>query len=544
VGALEPITEELIDAPGGRFGAMVHDSHTVATQAFQLWTVSDSQTLDGPNRPENISATFEEELDTYCDMSHILRAESWPHGGPGGLAYVCGVLPDAVCPPGTSRADADLIVAANAEAYVQKHAATLWPGRAGSWPNGPLGDEVVEAYCRGNVDPSERYVITPAGSVQYRLRPGESGFANVFLAGDWTLNGIDGGCVEAAVLSGMQAAAAITGASGRVAGEAGDRWLDPPRLRDAGRPSFIEYGFAASSPGPFSCSEVLMRAYMVEGDPWLIKTLIDRTLNTVAGGRVKYVPAFGRHVFLIAGTNLVRSARDPWSTWGEVRETLASFWIPLYVYRAGPRKDPELRMFISHLLVNNPISLYAGREIYGYAKAMASFHPDDGFTPAPHTQAIHIYGFGGNFNQTGDDGVADYRPFLTLRKVDYSGVDIPLPDGEWTDAVAAVARQVHELAFRNTVRQVFLKQFRAAGDQTKACYQAVVETENRIANFDWDRPLKSFKQGWELDVHKLDSHSLATDIGLDTGTHQVRLSYEVAFEFEVRAGYEIARRTR
>ncbi len=63
-------------------------------------------------------------------------------------------------------------------------------------------------YWRANTTPSERYVLTPAGSVHYRLAAEESGVENLVLAGDWTRNGIDGGCVEAAMTSGMRAARA------------------------------------------------------------------------------------------------------------------------------------------------------------------------------------------------------------------------------------------------------------------------------------------------------------------------------------------------
>ena len=54
-------------------------------------------------------------------------------------------------------------------------------------------------------------MLTPAGSVEHRLPSGDSGFENLALAGDWTRNGIDGGCVEAAVISGIEAAASISG---------------------------------------------------------------------------------------------------------------------------------------------------------------------------------------------------------------------------------------------------------------------------------------------------------------------------------------------
>jgi hypothetical protein len=68
-------------------------------------------------------------------------------------------------------------------------------------------------FWRANVDPSERYALSTKGSIEYRLKSGESGFRNLYLAGDWTYNGLNIGCVEAAVTSGKEAAQAISGHS-------------------------------------------------------------------------------------------------------------------------------------------------------------------------------------------------------------------------------------------------------------------------------------------------------------------------------------------
>jgi len=71
--------------------------------------------------------------------------------------------------------------------------------------------QIVSDYYRANIDPSERYVLSVPGSTRYRLRANESGLSNVILAGDWIRNGFNAGCVEAAVMSGIQAANAIAG---------------------------------------------------------------------------------------------------------------------------------------------------------------------------------------------------------------------------------------------------------------------------------------------------------------------------------------------
>jgi uncharacterized protein with NAD-binding domain and iron-sulfur cluster len=62
---------------------------------------------------------------------------------------------------------------------------------------------------RGNFQPSDRYVLSVPGSVKYRLDPGDTGFENLVVAGDWTRCVINAGCVEAATISGMLAAEAL-----------------------------------------------------------------------------------------------------------------------------------------------------------------------------------------------------------------------------------------------------------------------------------------------------------------------------------------------
>lgn len=68
-----------------------------------------------------------------------------------------------------------------------------------------------ENYLRFNFDGTSRYVLSTTESSPFRMKGGESGFANLYLAGDWTKSGIDLGCVEGAVTSAMLAVEEMTG---------------------------------------------------------------------------------------------------------------------------------------------------------------------------------------------------------------------------------------------------------------------------------------------------------------------------------------------
>jgi hypothetical protein len=71
--------------------------------------------------------------------------------------------------------------------------------------------QVDSQFWRANVDPSDHYVLSLPGTGRHRIKPGETGFDNLVIAGDWTDCGLNAGCVEAAVVSGRLAAHALTG---------------------------------------------------------------------------------------------------------------------------------------------------------------------------------------------------------------------------------------------------------------------------------------------------------------------------------------------
>jgi uncharacterized protein with NAD-binding domain and iron-sulfur cluster len=99
----------------------------------------------------------------------------------------------------------------NSKFFLNNYINHLWPeATQAANPQALDWDLVVSDFYRVNIDPSERYVLSVADSVQYRIKPDNSGFGNLHPAGDWTYNGLlSVGCVESAVIGGMQAANAV-----------------------------------------------------------------------------------------------------------------------------------------------------------------------------------------------------------------------------------------------------------------------------------------------------------------------------------------------
>ena len=227
-GAQAAICSELMQAQDC-FRAMVQGVPTVGTQAYQLWMRPTLAQL-GWNEPSPIVGTYIDPVDTWSDMSFLLPIERH-EGQVGSLAYFCGVIPTV---PDETIPEANQRAAQLGRRYFENACPGLWPavtvGGETQWQHladpedreGPA--RLAAQYFRANVDGAERYVQSLSGTIQHRLRAGDSGFHNLFLAGDWTDNGFNCGCIEATVISGRQAARALAGIEMQIPGET-DEWL-------------------------------------------------------------------------------------------------------------------------------------------------------------------------------------------------------------------------------------------------------------------------------------------------------------------------------
>ncbi len=225
LGAFKDVCGELI-AANNRFADMVTNLGTVQTASMQLWLDPAAAVLQAPDPPRIVSA-YAELLNTWADMSFLLPREEWPQGSaPRFLAYFCSEFPDAeVIPPYSDHGFPARELAryqAMATDWLSRHVGHIWPGATA--PGSPTaldlallhgqgsGEErLAGQYFRVNIDPTERYVLSLPGTSRFRLRAGESGFQNLYLAGDWVRTSINAGCVEAAVMAGLDAASALSG---------------------------------------------------------------------------------------------------------------------------------------------------------------------------------------------------------------------------------------------------------------------------------------------------------------------------------------------
>lgn len=219
LGAIPYIAPELILA-GRAFGSMIANVGTVQTLSFQLWLGKDEEGLGWSAQPgvaeRPLAAAYVEPTRSFTDMTHLGAHEGWPAGeAPRTIAFFSGPLEQL----GPTSPFTDIGFPAKQKArvhsiarkFLENDVGRLWPLATKSEGHGFRWEYVLSQYHRANVDPSDRYVLSVAGSTRFRLPPGGSGFTNLVLAGDWVRTSLDVGCVEAAVEGGLLAAEAILG---------------------------------------------------------------------------------------------------------------------------------------------------------------------------------------------------------------------------------------------------------------------------------------------------------------------------------------------
>jgi uncharacterized protein with NAD-binding domain and iron-sulfur cluster len=208
---------------------------TIQTIAMQVW-LTRSMSETGWAHPPTVGTAYAEPHNTWANMDQLLAREAWEGTGivPRSVIYFCGTLTDAEDvpqPPNPAFADAQAARARDLSInWLSSQVSPVWPKlSAGATPgidwssvraDAFVGQARFDAqYVRLNIDPSERYVLSLPGSARFRPRAHETGFKNLYFAGDWLKTGIDAGCVEAAVMGGLQASRAISGFPQTIVGE-------------------------------------------------------------------------------------------------------------------------------------------------------------------------------------------------------------------------------------------------------------------------------------------------------------------------------------
>lgn len=522
-GALAPLCSELA-AVNPRWRAMLDGVQTTGTVAMQLWMKRDLRGL-GWKRPAPVLGSYAQPFDTWADLSHLLKREAWhPDDGVGHIAYLCGAMGPAR-DTHLAHAPAQERVRAMSAAWLRDHARWLFPGAADATTGGLAWDALYDAdertgearldaqYLRANTEGSERYVLFVAGSTRHRLPADDSGFDNLSLAGDWTRTGLDAGCVEAATMSGLQAARGILGTPLRIPGEAPffRTRTFTSRAREVSLPRYIDRPDEMSVRAPYAMHGVSLDAWAMRGETPRVQSLVDRYLNAPTDDALQ-VRVMGPWVFLVVAFLDAVGSIDPVHRHrGVMSEVDVAVWVPV-TWRRGAQRSRG--WYLPWMFVDSGPAAASGREIFGFPKNVATMRAD---RDARGLSRLVVS--------------CPVMPTLGVGSVGH------------TAAVLTAERIAHPsrpLALSSTqtpwspprMPMLFFKQFRDLEAPDRACYQGVVEADARATAV---RSWRAGRDPWRIAWHQHASHPIAAELGVAPVSESV-VALHADFDFVMEPG--------
>jgi uncharacterized protein with NAD-binding domain and iron-sulfur cluster len=237
VTALKEICEPILEE-NGKWRKMVEKVKTTQTFGVQLWFQPDQKEMgfdvgewgiEKGTEPNTV--IYSNPMYSWTAMSLVIDQENWPKSiRPGQLSYYCGTMEDATELPPYSDHDFPerqrQRVIEFSKQWVRDYMGWFFP--KATEPGYPEGldlhllvnpdEEAQDAnpdlkyekqFFVANIDPSDRYTLAIPGTDKFRLKPGDSGYENLYLCGDWTDFGLNVGHMEGAVTSGLKAAQAL-----------------------------------------------------------------------------------------------------------------------------------------------------------------------------------------------------------------------------------------------------------------------------------------------------------------------------------------------
>jgi hypothetical protein len=271
-----------------------------------------------------------------------------------------------------------------------------------------------------------------------------------------------------------------------------------------------------------------MLGFLFAGRREALQDLCDRQLNRDPAGRVAFEP-FTHHV-LVTFTDIawVSATNRPFRDFGRNPEHELTVWV--LVKRRGELLP---KLFPPYCLLDNPLAVQHGREIYGFPKEMARF-------PAWTDDDLRAEAYA--FDEFTPTTIGRYRPVLSIGRERSTIGDAVVR--EFAHPLELVGELVPELAgmlprslWPPHGPIVLLKQLPDATDSTCASYQAIVEADLALTGL---RSVVWRPGTFRLTLPRCASHPFEDDLGIASGAEAL-LNFSVEFDFNLGSGAEIWR---
>lgn len=292
-------------------------------------------------------------------------------------------------------------------------------------------------------------------------------------------------------------------------------------------PPYVHRWKDTGSLQPFDASRARMFGFLFEGRRDALEDLCERHLNRDPTGQLAFEPVAHHVLMTFADIAWVTATLPPFRDYGGNPEMEMTAWV---LVRERGTVLPKL--FAPYCLVNNPLAVQHGREIYGFPKEIAQF-------PSWSEDAFRVEAYA--FDVFKPTTVGMYRHVLSVTRERSTIGDLVREFAHPFELAGAFIPHLLDVLPKTLWPPhgplVFLKQLPDAADSTWASYQAIVEADiavTHVSSVQW-RP-----GTFVLTLGGCASHPFEDDLGVANGAEAL-VNFSVDFDFHLSAGKELWR---
>jgi hypothetical protein len=326
-------------------------------------------------------------------------------------------------------------------------------------------------------------------------------------------------------------------------------------MRDGIEPQYVDRNGDVVYRPPYLQAGTRLTGWVLPSQETALQKICDQALNAPSGGAVEYRPLLPMVFLVLADIQKVSSLDPRDAQRGWVPEQDICFWILTGAYKddgsgTGKKVLDHVAFYIPYIWVTNAYTMATGRESFGYPKgfgwAQLAHSPDD---PGPLWADGMVL-----TDYTPSTEVSRERLLTIAREGGKTPAEKPAPfgPGQGPAALAALVDRMRAMApdgidwdvilqlvsdvFGGHIPMVFLKQFRSACDPTAACYQAIIEANATVTQFNGAQLLPP---GWTLQLKEYASAQIITDLALSASPMRADLGFWVDYSFSMDLGREV-----